>query len=263
MSSRASTSSAATCGVSLIGSHVVHTLLARRAPSATSQSTEQVRPTANSSRSRYCRFSRRSSSSGSQRSSSSGSVTGRNAGSPVRRHGQLRLVQPGVHRDLPRRLPVVAQRDLDQPAVALGVVVPVDAQHDLVLERDLRRRGLAEIGDRDPLGDLDRGPLVPADPRLVALRRGHGLVHAPRRGHGERLQVVGDLAAQPHRRGDHQPALLRRVLQAGVLVGPRAAVVNLGQRNAPAGFGVVRVPDVGVGLARVRVLRDRRCRPSA
>jgi hypothetical protein len=49
--------------------------------------------------------------------------------------------------------------------------------------------------------------------------------------------------------------LLRRVLQAGVLVGTCAAVINLGQRNAPAGLGVVRVTDVGVGLARVRVLR--------
>ena len=58
----------------------------------------------------------------------------------ARRHGQLGLVQPGIDRDLARGLPVVAQRDLDQAAAALGVVVAVDAQDDLVLERDLRGR---------------------------------------------------------------------------------------------------------------------------
>ena len=69
------------------GSQVVHTAVARRAPSATSQSTEQVRPTANSSRLRYCRSSRRSSSSCSQ------PVLG-----PARRHRQEHRRAAGVDR---------------------------------------------------------------------------------------------------------------------------------------------------------------------
>ena len=176
-------------------------------------------------------------------------------GLSLRRHGELRLVQPGVHRDLPRRHPVVAQRDLDQAAVRSG------SSCRSMRSTTLSLSGISVVTDSPRsattirLGISTGVRLYRRIPRLVPLRRGHRLVHAPRRGHGERLQVVGDLAAQPHRRGDHQAALLRRVLQAGVLVGPGAAVVNLGQRNAPAGFGVVRVPDIGIGLARVRVLR--------
>ena len=84
---------------------------------------------------------------------------------PVRRDDKLGLIQPRIDGDLPRRLPVVAQRDLDQPAAALLVVVPVDPQHDLVPQRDIRRLRRVKIGDHDPRGDLDRGPLVPARPR--------------------------------------------------------------------------------------------------
>ena len=179
---------------------------------------------------------------------------------PVRRDGQLGLVQPGVDRDLPRRLPVVAQRDLDQPAAALGVVMPVHPQHDLVLERDLRGLRVVEVGDRDRLGDLDRGALVPAhEPLPLGILLGDRLVHAPRRRHRERLQIVGDLAAQPHRRGDHQPALLRLVLHAAVLVGTRPAVIDPGQRDAPVQLGILSVADVGVGLPGVGVRRDRPC----
>ena len=81
-SSAPSISRAAVCGVSETGSQVVHTWVAARAPSATFQSAEQVRPTANSSRLRYCRLSLRSSASGSQRSSVRMSATGRNIASP-------------------------------------------------------------------------------------------------------------------------------------------------------------------------------------
>ena len=105
MSSSASISSAVTCGVSQTGSQVVHTLVARRAPSASCQSTEQVRPTANSSRSRYCRFSRRTSSSCSCRGVEQRVADRQERVGPVRRDGQLGLVQPGVDRDLPRRSP--------------------------------------------------------------------------------------------------------------------------------------------------------------
>ena len=154
---------------------------------------------------------------------------------PGRLDGELGLVQPGVDRDFPRRLPVVAQRDLDQPAAALRVVVPVHPQHDLVLERDLRGGRLAQPGDRDQLGDLDRGALVPAhDPLPLGVLLRDRLVDAPCRRHREGFQIVGDLAAQPHRRGNHQPALLRLILGAAVLVSPRPAVINPGQRNAAA-----------------------------
>ena len=147
---------------------------------------------------------------------------------------------------------------------ALGLVVPVDAQHDLVLERDLRRRGLGKIGDRRSAWGSRPGSACTGGVRDSSPSGAGTDSYTPHDAvTRERLQVVGDLAAQPHRRGDHQAALLRRVLQAGVLVGPGAAVVNLGQRNAPAGFGIVGVTDVGVGLAGVRVLRDRRCQPSA
>ena len=44
---------------------------------------------------------------------------------------------------------------------------------------------------------------------------------------------------------------------------PGAAVVNPGDRDAPASSRVVGVPDIGIGLARVRVRRVAGCRRSA
>ena len=71
------------CGVSDTGSHVVHTLAARRAPSATCHVAEHVRPIANSSRLRYCSRNRASSPSPSSGCASNKvSRTGRNTAFP-------------------------------------------------------------------------------------------------------------------------------------------------------------------------------------
>src|SRR6266700_2408665 len=135
-------SSAVVCGVWHVGSHVVQTVRARRAPSSASQSTEQVRPTANSSRSRYWSLSRL--------------------------NQKLRLVEPRVYRDLARRHLVVAQRDFDEPAAALRVVVAVDPEHNLVLEGNGRGLSRYEVRDDDLRRYLDGGSLVTAQ-RLLAL----------------------------------------------------------------------------------------------
>ena len=114
---------------------------------------------------------------------------------------------------------------------------------------------VGEVGDRDPLGDLDRGPLVPADPRLVPSGAGtdsytpHDAVTV------NDSRSSGIWQRSPIDAGIIRPRCCGVVLQAGVLVGPGAAVVNRGERDAPALLGVVRVPDVGIGLAGVRVRR--------
>ena len=107
-----------------------------------------------------------------------------------------------------------------------------------------------KLGDGDRLGNLDRGALVPAP--LVAFLRRDRLVHTPGRGHGELFEVVRDLAAQPHRRGDHQPASLRLVLDV-VLVPVRAVLVGPADRDAPVLLRLVRVSHVGSGLVGVGV----------
>ena len=56
------------------------------------------------------------------------------------------------------------------------------------------------------------------------LRHRHGFVHAPLRRPGESVQLLRNLAPQPHRRGNHQPALLGCIFQTGILIGPSAAV---------------------------------------
>ncbi len=169
---------------------------------------------------------------------------------------QFGLVEPCLHWDLARCLPIVAERDLDQTAAALGVVVAVHSQHDLVLQHvRLCPRG-GEIGDRDRGGDLVRRALVAAETRgrllalaVLVLNR---LVGAPGRGDRERVQVIGDLAAQTHRRRDHQTALLWLVLDL-VLVRAGAALIHSGHGYTAALGRIDGVTDIGRGVTGTRL----------
>src|SRR6266571_6115134 len=144
----------------------------------------------------------------------------------ARLNQKLRLVEPRVYRDLARRHLVVAQRDFDEPAAALRVVVAIDPQHNLVLEGNGRGLSGYEVRDDDLRRDFDRGALVTAQ-RLLALLALllDRLVDPPRRRHRKVGDVRGYLAPQAHGRGDHQPTLLWLVL-GGVLIGPRAALLH-------------------------------------
>ena len=161
-SSAASTSSAVVCGVSQVGIHVVRTEVARRAAGVASQSTEQVRPIAELQAVAVLQSQ--------PPQLVVALVPGVDEGVGDREErvraagvdGEPGLVEPGVDRDLPRRHPVVAQRYLDHAAAALGVVVAVDTQHDLVVQRVRLRHPGNEVGDGDRRGDLDGRALVAA-----------------------------------------------------------------------------------------------------
>ena len=76
-------------------------------------------------------------------------------------HGQGGLVQPRVDRDEPRGLPVVAQGRLDEPLATSRVVVDVDAQDDVVLQRVLRCRARSQLGQGQPHRDVCGGAPEP------------------------------------------------------------------------------------------------------
>ena len=157
-------------------------------------------------------------------------------------HTQLGLEQPLTDRDRRRRLPVVAQRNLDQPPAVRRVVIGVDAQAHLAGQHPSTGPAGGQVGHGNPLAHPDRGTPVSLDrPAVPVYLAGLGaVVGAPARGDGELGEIARDLEPQPHRRRDHHA-----LPGYGVL-----AVVVLPVGTA-AGSGVVG------GLGRHPALRAR------